>query len=142
MDAGRMVVAESDKEFDRRFRETSCVVSFEGEADEAAYVLKDSRLIELIGKECSSFLSRDELKQVHQVEDWWPSQTRYVDCNAEVFSAEFVDRLRGLLQGPYDGWRIQVVVYEDMMKGATMIGSVVIHAEWLLIDRELLPYLR
>jgi hypothetical protein len=140
MDAPRLVIAKTDKEFDRLFNETGCTVELE--MGKAEYEAKDSMLIKLIRHACSENLTPEESKLIHQNEDWWPNQTRYVDCAVQVFSSRVVDRLRELVRGPYDGWRIQLVVYGDPMKGTTMIGSVVIHAEWLLIDRHLLPYLR
>jgi hypothetical protein len=52
------------------------------------------------------------------------------------------EALRGLLVGEFDEWRIQVVVYRDMMKGETMIGSLLIWRDKLIIDKALYKWMR
>ncbi len=43
--------------------------------------------------------------------------------------------------GEYSEWRIQAVVYQDIMNGHTMIGSIAIWSDKLLIDRKLYEWM-
>jgi hypothetical protein len=131
------VVVDTDAQFNRVFKETANIATFESERDEQEYERRDAVLIEAIKAACADVLGPKLSDSVHHLEDWWPNHTRYIDCNQSVFSAPLVQSLRSLLNGDYRSYRIQIVVYRDMMEGETMLGSLVLYREWALADRAL-----
>jgi hypothetical protein len=138
----RYVVAESDAEFNRVFEDTGRYVTFADSAEEESYVSHDRSFIELIKDVFARLLGPLNDDQVHQNEDWWPNHTRYVDCNLTVFNEHLQRALHSLLCGEYEGWRIQIVVYRDMLDGATQVGSMVLYSDWALVDRQLYDELK
>lgn len=132
----RYVIAETNEEFDRIFRDTAVIAEFADEPDEEEYVSADSALIEEIKRTSFRLLPKHE-ELVHHIEDWWPNHTRYVECSWSAFDLRMIRGLQALLSGRFEGWRIQIVVYENMYEGSSQIGSIVIASDWSLIDRAL-----
>jgi hypothetical protein len=138
----RYVFAATDAEFNRIFNDTAEIVEFANDAEEQAYVASDEQLIQLIKDAVDRELGLVNCAHVHHIEDWWPNHTRYVECNLAVFDETLRSALQSLLHGEYEPWRIQIVVYRDMMLGATQVGSMVLNAGWTLVDRRLYDELR
>ncbi len=133
----RYIVAEQDSDFDRIFKETVLIAEFATDSDEKLYEQRDSSLIELIWEVCNRVIDPNERGGIHIIEDWWPDHTRHLDCNLSALSERLENKLQSLLRGTYQSWRIQIVVYRDMMVGATQVGSLVLYSDRALIDRGL-----
>lgn len=138
-----ITIAAKDSVFDDLFKATTLFGNIKGNAAEAAYAAKDEELRERIVAVADALFEPSFTKRHLEIGwDWWPNHTRYLDASIDCFSQEFYDRIRELLVSDYEHWRIQVVVYADPRDGQTMIGSIAIWAEKLLIDRALYALLK
>jgi hypothetical protein len=131
-----VTIAAKDDIFDQLFRDSALVVELRDEAEKAEYVARDEELhnaIEAAGKRL--FEPEFVARHLHVGDDWWPDHTLHVDASIDSFTQAYYDELRALLIGKFCDWRIQVVVYADPMDGKTMVGSIAIWADRVLIDR-------
>ncbi len=133
-----LIIASKDSIFDQAFSERTIVAEFKSEEEEEKYAMKDNDLIEEMEK------VQMELFQIEKNAydpclnwDWWPNHTRYVEVSLDKYTQEYLDALQALLKGKYKKWRIQMIVYGDHMDGKSMIGSLSIDHDTVLIDRAL-----
>jgi hypothetical protein len=131
-------IAANESVFEQLFRAESRVATFSDATAEVAYVAHDEKLtreIVAIGRRLfdPSFAER----HFYACDDWWPNHTRYVDASIDSFTQAYFDELHALLTGDYRKWRIQAVVFGDPLDSQTMIGSIAVEAERVLIDRAL-----
>jgi hypothetical protein len=133
-----ITIAAKDDVFDAVFKSTARIAELDGDAANAAYAAKLDRLREQVVAVASRLFGRAFCeKHLYIDENSWPDHTCQMDATIDCFSQEFFDELRALLVGEYEDWRIQVVVYADIGNGKTMVGSIAIWTDKLLIDRAL-----
>lgn len=137
-----IIIAEDDKDFDKLLRKSALIAKFLTAGDSDRYSKKDGRLRQLIEDTLAKILGLDGMEAHAYVGyDWWPDHTRSLELDPESFRPPVFDALRGLLMGEFDEWRIQAVIYRDHMDGTTMIGSVLIWSDKLIIDRALYDWM-
>lgn len=142
-DVREVTIAAKDDVFDDLFRASTRVAKFKDKEAEAEYQRRDEELRKrIVGVADRLFEPSFSEKHLEIGWDWWPNHTRYLDASIHSFSQAFLDGLRTLLAGEYKDWRIQVVVYADPSEGRTMVGSIAIWADKLLIDRALYSLLK
>jgi hypothetical protein len=134
-----LVVAAKDEVFDKLFRQTALIAKLaKGSAAEAEYEAMDAsinRQIVEVGRGLFPHEFTD--KHIFVSDDWWPDHTRHVDVSIDGFTQAYYDGLRTVLAAAPPGWRVQAVVYGDIMDGKTMIGSAAIWADRVVVDRAL-----
>ena len=137
-----IIIAEEDKDFDKLLRKSALIAEFLTAGDSDRYSKKDARLRQLIEDTLGEILGPDGMEAHACVGyDWWPDHTRSLELDPESFRPPVFDALRALLVGEFDEWRIQAVIYRDHMDGTTLIGSVLIWSEKLIIDRALYDWM-
>ena len=133
-----ITIAAKDDVFDALFKATARIAELEDHAANEAYVAKldqlRDRVVAMVGR-----LFEPAFSEKHLYIDWnsWPDHTCQLDATIDSFSQVFFDELRALLVDEYKEWRMQVVVYGEPMSGQTMVGSIAIWSDRLLIDRAL-----
>jgi hypothetical protein len=133
-----LTIAATDAVFDQLFRAETLEAELPDAAAREEYVERDAvltRSIIAVGKRLfdPAFAER----HIYAGDNWWPNHTRYVDASIDACTQAYFDELRVLLTGDYERWRIQVVVSGDPLDGKTMVGSIAIEADRLLVDRAL-----
>ncbi len=132
-----IIVAQNDAVFDALFYESALVAAFLSASDYGRFSDKNRRLTHaleaIVSRLYPSDLAEDHIGVGY---DWWPDHTRFVECDVHCFNQQFFEA-RALLAGEYDEWRVQIMVYDDVMDGTTPIGAVVVWARQLLVDRKL-----
>lgn len=138
------VVVETEDDFDRTLHEHAVEVPLADEDEEAAYERLDdglaqqlqSLLIDLLGKSNDGIL-------YHQILDWWPTRTRFLEIDSVCVTWGFIDRLQSLLVGHVEDWRINIRVYTPLHSDSSQpVGGLNVYREWILAQRavyELLP---
>jgi hypothetical protein len=121
---------------------SAMIAEFLTAADSERFSDKNDRLREGMEKGLAAHLG-DELAEsdTHLNYDWWPDHTRPVEISERAFTFASFEILRSLLTGEFDEWRIQAVVYTDIMEGTTFIGSVLIWSDKLIVRRELFDWM-
>lgn len=138
-----IVVAETDTDFDALLRHSAMIAAFLTGADSDRFSEKNGRLRNAMEISVIAHLGDDLAESdTHLNYDWWPDHTRTIEISERVFRFEMFELLRSLLTGEFDEWRIQVVVYADIMKGTTMIGSILIWWDKLIVDRKLFDWMQ
>lgn len=139
----KVTIAAKDDVFDKLFEESTRAVVLDGEAAEVEYVRKHDRLRKAVSL-AARRLFDDAFVQanVFLSDNWWPNQTCYVEASLDSISQDFFHALRATLGDDFAGWRIQLVIHSDLDDGKTMIGSIAVWREELLIDRALYAILR
>ena len=127
----------SPEEFGKLFREESHIAEFASTDDENAYAKRDAFLVHLIRREVQRHFGTDEDKQLFVGDDWWPNHTRYIEAIPVYCTSSFFAALRRLLTDEYKSYRIQVCVWRDLMDEKSLIGSMVLYAERVLIEKRL-----
>jgi hypothetical protein len=142
MKTKEIIVANTDADFDVLFRESALVAVFMTAADYEQFSDKNMHLTDemeaVVGR---LFVKAFADEHIGVGYDWWPDHTRSIECDIQCFNQELFDAVCALLVNEYDEWRIQVVVYDDVMKGTTMIGSVTIWSNKFLLDRQLYEWM-
>ena len=142
-DVREVTIAAKDDVFDDLFRASTRVAKFSDDRAEAEYEKRDAELRKRIVAVADRLFEPSFSEKYLEIGwDWWPNHTRYLEASIESFSQDFLDGLRALLVDEYKDWRIQVVVYADPLDDQTMVGSVAIWADKLLIDRALYALLK
>jgi len=137
-----IIVAKTDKDFDLLFIGSARIAKFITAADSERFSEKNLTLTEQMEAATSRIYGEKAANENTCVGyDWWPDHTRHIECDTQSFSQELFNSLHNLLAGEYCEWRIQVVVYQDLMNGHTMIGSVAIWSDKLLIDHKLYKWI-
>lgn len=131
----RIVV--TPEKFDDLFNEDAQIAEFSSPAEEEAYERRDAFLIHLIKKLVAEQFGSDADRTPHIVEDWWPNHTRYLEMVPRQCSKPFLQSLHELLTDEFANYRVQICVYENMFKGSTYIGSMVIYADRIVIESAL-----
>jgi hypothetical protein len=133
-----ITIAAKDDVFDALLMATAHIAKLEGDAAAEAHVAKLDRLRDQVVA-VAGRLFEPAFSEKHLYIDWnsWPDQTCHLDATIDSFSQAFFDELRALLVDEYQEWRMQVVVYGVPMSGQTMVGSIAIWPDRLLIDRAL-----
>lgn len=138
-----IVVANTDGDFDTLLRGSALLANFVTGADRDRFSAKSRRLRQNIEGVCQSILKpTGMIHHFHINYDWWPDHTRYVDLEAVAFDENLYDALHALLMDEFDEWRIQVVVYREFAQGESMIGSVLIWSDKLILDKRLYEWMR
>jgi len=125
----------SPEEFDKFFRAEARIAEFASVDEEAAYAKRVSFLTYLIRKEAQHLFGKNDEQQLYIVDDWWPDHTRYIEATPAYCTATFFTALRCLLTDDYKDYRIQICVYGDLMDGKSYIGSMVLFADRVLIEK-------
>jgi hypothetical protein len=138
-----IVVAESDADFDALLRLSAMEAEFLTGTDSDRFSEKNGRLRDAMERAVIAHLGDDLAESdTHIGYDWWPDHTRHIDVSERAFRFEMFELLRSLLTGEFDEWRIQAVVYAEIMKGTTMIGSVLIWWDKLIVDQRLFDWMQ
>ena len=142
MKTREIIVASTEADFDALFGETALIAVFMTAADYDQFSDKNMHLTD----EMEAIVARLYQKPFADEHigvgyDWWPDHTRHLECDVHCFNQDLFDAVGALLANEYDEWRIQVVVYEDVMDGNTMIGSVAIWSNKFLIHRRLYEWM-
>jgi len=132
----------SPKQFDESFREEALIAEFSSPKEEAAYERRDALLIRLIRKQVRQHFGRNKERHPFVVDDWWPDHTRFREATPVHCTAAFLTALRRILKNDYKDLRIQICVYEDTLDGTTYIGSMVLYADRVLIEKKLFKLLQ
>lgn len=134
-----LIVAAKDDVFDSLLRQTALVANLSrGSAEEAAYEALDAGINQQVVEVGRRLFSDDFVaKHIFVGDDWWPDHTRHVDLTIDAFTQPYYDGIRAVLSTARPGWRVQVVVYADIMNGKTLIGSAAVWADRVLVDRAL-----
>ncbi len=127
----------SPEAFDGVFREEATIAEFKSPADEAAYEKRDSFLIQLIRREVETHFGTEEAHQPFVGDDWWPDHTRHMELTPVHCTEAFLTALRDLLTDEFVDYRIQLCVYRDATDGKSYIGSMVLYADRVLIEKGL-----
>jgi hypothetical protein len=137
-----LLVAATDAVFSDQFRKSTEIAKFANEAEKEAYAEKDARLRKLIIK-VGERLFNPEFVEEHLfvIWDWWPNHTRYIEASVSGFTQNYFDELQLLLRDEYADWRIEVMVCGNINEGSTVIGSILIRSQQLLIDRAIYNFL-
>jgi len=125
------------KNFDQLFSDEALIAEFATAAEEEEYEKLDSFLIHLIQTVVTRHFGSGESNQPHVGEDWWPNHTRYIDTNTAQFKVGFLSDLHQLLTDDYENYRFQICVYEDMMEGASYVGSMALYSDRFVIEENL-----
>jgi hypothetical protein len=142
-DAREVTIAARDDVFDDLFKTSVRIAKFKDKQAEAEYQKKDEELRRRIGAVAARLFEPSYVEKHLEIGwDWWPDHTRHLEASIDSCSEAFLDGLRALLVDEYKDWRIQVVVYADPRDGQTMVGSIAIWADKLLIDRALYALLK
>ncbi len=142
-DVVKVIIAAKDVVFDELFRASARIVKLKGAQAEAKYARRDDSFAQLFVALADHLFGPSFIEKHLGIGwDWWPDHTRHLEASIDSFSQAFFDILRGLLVRQYKNWRIQVVVYGDAHDGQTMVGSIAIWADKLLIDRSLYALLK
>ncbi|WP_425614153.1 hypothetical protein NA78x_004014 [Anatilimnocola sp. NA78] len=142
-DVREVTIAAKDDVFDDLFKASARIAKFKGEQAEADYVRRDEELRKRIVAVADRLYEPSYVEKHLEIGwDWWPDHTRHLEASIDSFSQAFLDELRALLIDVYKDWRIQVVVYADPLDGQTLVGSIAIWADRLLIDRALYALLK
>jgi hypothetical protein len=134
---GELTIAAKDDVFDALFKATTRIAEVDGDAADA-YVAKLDQLRERLAALAGDlFESGFRERHLYIDDNSWPDHTCHLDATIDSFSQAFFDGMRSLLVDEYKDWRIQVVVYGVPANGKTMVGSIAIWSDRLLIDRAL-----
>ncbi|WP_035615963.1 hypothetical protein [Haloferula sp. BvORR071] len=137
-----IVVADKDADFDKLLRRSALITVFLTARDSDRLWAKSDRLRQQIEDACRGVFGVQDMEpHVYISDNWWPDHTRHIEVSAESFQQPLFEALRALLVAEFGEWRIQVVVYRDPMAGTTMIGSVLIWSDKLIIDRALYDWM-
>ncbi len=132
------VPIKGDKQWKQAVDDDAYVVSFTSTADEELYIGKDERLNRGIINVVERLFGIGKRDKVFIDDAWWPNQSRYLYVATPVLSHELVELLRRLLRGEHERWRIQLLVYGDILDGKTEVGGIMIHADKVLVERAIL----
>jgi len=137
-----IIVAETRGDFDALLTRSAMIAEFLTGADSERFSDKNDRLREAMERAAASHLG-DALAEsdTHFNWDWWPDHTRPIEISEKAFTFEMFELLRSLLAGEFDEWRIQAVVYGDVMDGHTLDGSVLLWKDKLILDREMFQWM-
>jgi hypothetical protein len=137
-----IVVAETEADFDALLKHSATIAQFLTASDSNRFSKKNDRLRIAIQKAVITHLGEDLAESdTHIGYDWWRDHTRHIEVSERTFTFEMFELLRSMLTGEFDEWRIQAVVYSDM-EASTMIGSVLIWWDKLIVDRELFDWMK
>lgn len=138
-----ITIAAKDDVFDALFQATTRFAELEGDAATADYIAKLDQLRNQVVAAAGRLFEPDFCERHVDVNwDSWPDQTCHLDATIDSFSQEFYDALHALLVDEYEDWRIQAVIYGLPASGKTMVGSIAIWSDRLLIDRALYSVLK
>lgn len=125
-----IIVAETSADFDALLMRSAMIAEFLTGADSERFSDKNDRLREAMERAAASHLGEALAESdTHFNWDWWPDHTRPIEISERAFTFEMFESLRSLLEGEFDEWRIQAVVYGDIMNGHTFVGSVLLWRE-------------
>jgi hypothetical protein len=127
----------SPEGFDELFQKEARVIEFGSSAEEAEYEKRDSQLITRIRQEIKQLFGAEESRELFVDDEWWPDHTRRVEMGMRHFTTALLTALRSLLAGEYRDYRILISVYVNRTETELYIGSVALHADRALIERNL-----
>jgi len=127
----------SPENFDELFQKEAHVMEFGSPEEEAEYEKRDSQLIILIRQEIKQMFGPEECRELFVDDEWWPDHTRRVEIGMRHFTTALLTALRSLLKGEYKDYRILISVYVNRTETELYIGSVALHADRALIERNL-----
>lgn len=134
-----LIVASSPEEFDRISSTLCSRVVLVDDREQSDYERLDGKLAELVGKTLTSLMPQtgDE-EWFHQILDWWPTKTRFVEIGRTVVNRALLGELQCLLVGVYSDWTVNLQVYESMGSDAKHLGSINIYSDKILLLYNLL----
>lgn len=133
-----IIVAETGADFNALLERSAMIAEFLTGTDSQRFADKNDRLREAMEKAVVSHLGETLAgSDTHFNWDWWPDHTRPIEITEKAFTFATFELLRSLLAGEFDEWRIQAVVYTDIMDGHTFLGSVLFWRDKLVVNREL-----
>ena len=127
----------SPESFDELFQKEARVIEFGSPEEEAAYEKRDSQLVTRIRLEIKQLFGPEESRELFVDDEWWPDHTRRVEMGMNHFTTALLTALRSLLTGEYKDYRILISVYVNRKETELYIGSVALHADHALIERNL-----
>ncbi len=132
----KQIIVESDEQFDTVLLEHAIEVEFANDAEESKYEKTDTRLADAIQSLLvEMFGAKNEGVLFHQNFDWWPTCTRFLEIDSLCVTWDFIHRLRSLLIGEVDDWRINIHVYNPLSgSGSRHLGGLNVYSDWILIQ--------
>jgi len=138
-----IVVADADADFNALLRRSAMIAEFLTGSDSERFSSKNDLLRDAMKQAVVGRLGEEMAESDTNIGyDWWPDHTRHIDISERAFSYDVFELLRSLLTAAFDEWRIQAVIYSDIMEGTTMIGSVLIWCDKLIVDRKLFEWMQ
>ena len=132
----------SPESFDELFQKEARTIEFGSAQEEAEYEKRDSQLIARIRQEIKRLFGPVESRELFVDEEWWPDHTRRVEVGMNHFTTTLVTALRNLLTGAYKDYRILISVYVNRAETELYIGSMALHADRALLERNLYLLIR
>jgi hypothetical protein len=132
----------SPESFDELFQIEARVIEFGSPEEEAAYEKRDSQLVIRIRQEIKQLFGPEESRELFVDDEWWPDHTRRVEVGMRHFTTELLTTMRSLLAGEYKDYRILISVYVNRTETELYIGSMALHADHALIERNLYLLIR
>lgn len=136
------IVVPDNATFRRVLHEHRVEVALADEDAEAAYEALHEGLEEQLSATLAArFGKRKRDVLYHQIGDWWPTRTVFLELDSQCVTWAMIDDLRALLVGEVEDFRFNVfspLASDDPVE----VGGLNVYREWLLIQRsvyELLP---
>ncbi|WP_124543963.1 hypothetical protein [Piscinibacter terrae] len=113
-------------------------VAFSSSEEEAIYERADAELASKIQEVAEAACgSRNAEDLVHTNWDWYPTKSRSVELDEQVFSPALVQQLIQLLEGTYADWRIYLNVYKSLTRNSQDFGVACLSKSRIIIQQSL-----
>lgn len=123
--------------FDELFQKEAVIAKFGSAQEEAEYDKRNSQLIARIRQEIVQLFGPEKSHELFVEDEWWRDHTQRVEIGMWHFTTALLTALRSLLTGEFKDFRILISVYVNRKKTGLYIGSVALHADRALIEKDL-----
>lgn len=119
------------REFERVSEQRCGKVGLQTAEDRNSYEQKDRVLAEKLDFVLGSKLglpNRDIL--YHQIYDWWPTQTRFVEIDSSSMSIELIQSVQCLLADEYRNWAVNFQIYQPLESPESLhLGAISVYRD-------------
>jgi hypothetical protein len=135
------LIVDADDEFNRQSESRCPHVLLDGSSDEAAYERVDRHLAKNIDHVLAAVFGAENVDILyHQIYDWWPTKTRFIELDQSCLSWPFIESVQSILSGEHSDWVVNVQVYKPLSEvGSPHIGSVNVYRNFVLMQRKVVP---
>ncbi|MFG0262107.1 MAG: hypothetical protein ACF788_06940 [Novipirellula sp. JB048] len=128
-------VVTSDEEFNSEAESRTLMVKLDDDLAEQEYERMDSTLASRIDELLTAELASKAMENVvHQIYDWWPNRTRFIEIDARCVSWELLTKFQSLLVDRFEDWTINIQVYDQLdSTDAPHLGAVNVYATGFLV---------